>query len=108
MQFNGGFIDSLRAGYVFMPLLSSDDFFQNKLSQKIISGTLSECQTVWIQIRTVVLSVLIWVQTVCKGYQQTTKVAASKESVNLKSATYNLQQTTNSNFAAFSKITNKA
>ena len=25
------------------------------------------------------LSVLIWVQTVCKGYQQTTKVAASKE-----------------------------
>ena len=28
----------------------------------------------------VVLSILIWVQTVCKGYQQTTKVAASKES----------------------------
>ena len=25
------------------------------------------------------MSVLIWVQTVCKGYQQTTKVAASKE-----------------------------
>ena len=41
------------------------DFFK-----KIHSGTLieSESQTVWIQIRTDVLSVLIWVQTVCKGY----------------------------------------
>ena len=36
---------------------------------------------VWIQIRTEVLLVLIWVQTVCKGYQQTTKVAANKERV---------------------------
>ena len=34
---------------------------------------------VWIKIRTAVLSALIWVQTVCKGYQQTTKVADSKE-----------------------------
>ena len=32
----------------------------------------------------------------------------SKFSFNPKSATYNLQQTTISNFAAFSKITNKA
>ena len=61
-----------------MPFESSADFFQNLLFQKIISGTLTECQTVWIQIRTDILSVLIWVQTVCKGYQQTTKVAASK------------------------------
>ena len=59
----------------FILLLSSADFFQNKLFQKILSGTLSVCHTVWIQI----LSVLIWVQTVCKGYQQTTKVSASKE-----------------------------
>ena len=35
------------------------------------------CQTVWIQIRTDILSVLIWVQTVCKGLQQTTKVAVT-------------------------------
>ena len=28
-------------------------------------------------------SVLIWVQTVCKGYQQTTKVAASMQRVNV-------------------------
>ena len=38
-----------------------------------------ECQTVWIQIGTDILSVPIWVQTVCKGYQQTLKVAATKE-----------------------------
>ena len=37
------------------------------------------CQMVWIQIKNDILSARIWVQTVCKGYQQTTKVAASKE-----------------------------
>ena len=54
-------------------------FFQNLLFQKVLSGTLSQCQTVWIQIKTVILLILIWIQTVCKGYQQTTKVAAGKE-----------------------------
>ena len=34
----------------------------------------SRCQTVWIQIRPNILTGLIWVQTVCNGYQQTTKV----------------------------------
>ena len=34
---------------------------------------------VWIPIRTDLLSTLIWVQTFCKGYQQKTKVAPSKE-----------------------------
>ena len=38
---------------------------------------------VWTHIRTDILSVLIWVQTVSKDYQQITKVAASKEKVNL-------------------------
>ena len=33
-----------------MLLVSSADFFQNRLFQKIISGILSESQTVWIQI----------------------------------------------------------
>ena len=32
----------------------------------------SECQTIWIQIRPDILLGLIWVQTVCKGYQQMT------------------------------------
>ena len=40
--------------------------------QNYFSGTPSRCLTVWIQIRTDVLSVLIWVQTVCKDYQQMT------------------------------------
>ena len=54
--------------------LLSTDFFQNQLFLKILSGTRSECQTVWIQIRPDILSGLIWVQTVCKSYQQTTLV----------------------------------
>ena len=41
----------------------------------------STCQRVCIQIRTIVLSVLIREQTVCKSYQQITKVAADKKRV---------------------------
>ena len=55
-------------------MLSADFFFQNHLFQKIISGISSGCQTVWIMIRPDVLSGLICVQTVYKGYQQTTLV----------------------------------
>ena len=54
--------------------LSPADFFQNQLFRKILSETQSDSQTVLIQIRTDIVSVLIWVQTVCKGYQQTTKL----------------------------------
>ena len=46
--------------------------------QKNLSKTLSECQMVWIQIRPDVLLVLIYVQTVCKDHQQTTKSDASR------------------------------
>ena len=49
----------------FFQFLSSADFFQ-----KVLSGTPPECQTVWIQIRSDILSGLVWVQTVCKGYQR--------------------------------------
>ena len=41
---------------------------------------------VWIQIRTNILSILIWVQTVCKGYQQMIIVATSFR------VSYNLDQ----------------
>ena len=44
---------------------------------KNLSGILSECQIVWIQI----LLGLIWVQTICNGYQLTTKVAGGGERV---------------------------
>ena len=40
----------------------------------------SKCQTDLIQIRPK-MSSLIWVQPVCKGYQQTTKVATSGQKV---------------------------
>ena len=49
--------NSLHTG-IFSMLLSIADFFQ-----RIISQILSECQMVWIQIRTNVLSVLIWIET---------------------------------------------
>ena len=52
-------------------LSSAVFFFQNQLFRKILSGISSDCQSVWIQIRSEVLSGLIWVQTVCKGYQKT-------------------------------------
>ena len=52
------------ASAISMLLMSSADFFQNQPFQKRLSGTLSECQTIWIQIRTHTLWVLIWVQTV--------------------------------------------
>ena len=54
-------------------------FFQNYLFQKILSGTLSESQINWIQIRPDILLGLIWVQTVCKDYQQTTELAAGRQ-----------------------------
>ena len=55
-------LNSLHDGYFFLILLSSAFFKIN--FKKNLSGTLSECQTVLIQIRTDILSVLVWVQTV--------------------------------------------
>ena len=59
-------------------LLLLSDFFSKLTLSKNLPGTLSECPPVSIQIRTRVLSFLIWVQTVCKDYQQMTKVAKMK------------------------------
>ena len=53
--------------------MSSADFFKSFFL--ILSGIPSEYQTVWIQNRSDILWGLIWIQTVCKGYQQTTLVA---------------------------------
>ena len=47
-------------------------FFKINFFRKILSGISSECQTVWIKIRPNILSGLVSVQTVCKGYQQMT------------------------------------
>ena len=40
--------------------------------QNLALSQLSEYQTHWVQIRPDILSGLIWVQSVCKGYEQTT------------------------------------
>ena len=48
--------------------------FVKSIFSKNSSGISSECQTDWIQIRPNILSGLIWVQSVCKGYEQTTHV----------------------------------
>ena len=46
---------------------SSNDFLQNYFFyKKKHPGPLSECQTVWIQIKTDIMLVFSWVQTVCK------------------------------------------
>ena len=60
-------LNSSPPGKFFSLFLSPVDSFQKHHFWKILSGMPSEYQLVWIQI----LSGLIWVQTVCKDYQQT-------------------------------------
>ena len=67
----GTFIFNSAHWVILHAFLLSADLFQNQIFRKILSGIPSECQTVWIQMRPDIFSVLIWVQTVCKGYQQT-------------------------------------
>ena len=83
-------INSLHAGYFFRLLLASADIFQKKLFQKILSGTLSvsngldpdqDGRNVGPDL---IPSVLIWAQTICKGYQQMTQISASKERAKLR------------------------
>ena len=53
-------------------------FFPKSTSLKILSGKPPECQTVWIQIRSELLSGLIWVQAVSNSYQRTTLIGKRK------------------------------
>ena len=64
-------------------------FFQINFFKKIFQ----EHYQNWVQIRTDIMSVLIWVQTVCKGYQQTTKVATNRKRVSLTYGTVYLSLT---------------
>ena len=68
------FLGALRVNSLPTCFLSSAFFFQNQLFRKILSGIQPERQTVSIKIRPDILSGLIWVQTVCNGYQLTTQV----------------------------------
>ena len=53
--------------------MSSSDFLKTNILEKLFQEY-HQCQTVRIQIRPDILSGLIWIQTVCKGYQQTALV----------------------------------
>ena len=67
-------------------------FFKIHFYKKVLSETQSESQTVWTQTRTDVLSVLIWVQIVCKCYQQTTRVNGIAKLVPIISGLFSLQE----------------
>ena len=67
--------NSLHAGYFFMIFVVC--FFSKIYFSKHSSRTLSECQMVCIPIRTD----LVWVQTVCKGYQQMTNVSLERKAI---------------------------
>ena len=71
LQYITGHIKRFAYPVIWHAFLSSADFFQECLFKKNLSGVQSECLTVWLQIRPDVLFNLIWVLTVCKGYQQT-------------------------------------
>ena len=60
-------------------------FFQNHFFLKILSGIPSECPPNWIQIRPDILSDLIWDQSVCKCYEQTTLVGKELTGLTAKS-----------------------
>ena len=67
-------IKQLHAGY-FSCFLSSTDFFQKtNFSKNYFMSSIRGSNNFLLKIRPVVLSGLIWVQTVCKSYPQTTLV----------------------------------
>ena len=57
----------------------SDDSFK-----KILKEHYPECQLVWIQIRANILLVLIWVQSVCKGYEYQQMAKAARKEFSIK------------------------
>ena len=52
------------------------DFFKKSFFSKKFFQEHNQCQMNWIQTSWDIMLVLIWVKTVCKGCQQTTKVVA--------------------------------
>ena len=49
-------------GNVSCVVFSADYSFQNHRFRNILTGISSECQTVWIKIRPVILSGIIWIK----------------------------------------------
>ena len=78
-----------RLVYLCKLLLSSAGFFQNNFFKKIFQEHYQS-----VQIRTNVLSVLIWVHTFCKGYQQKINVASKERAIISSSVPYMLYSET--------------
>ena len=87
LEFLDKYGDEHKSFYLTLCMLTNFSCFcchllTSKLTfEKKNSGTLSDCHMVRIQIRPDILWVLIWVLTLSKGYQQTTKVTASRHRV---------------------------
>ena len=74
----GNLHNKSRCGLISL-LITLHDYLLSAYSfQKILSDIPSKRQRAWIQIRTDVMLVLIWVKTVCKGYHQSTFVRSLK------------------------------
>ena len=71
------YLNSLHTG-TFCIFCRLPIFFSKSTSLKIMSGKPPECQTFWIQIRSELLSGLLWVQTILNSYQRTTLVGKRK------------------------------
>ena len=64
-------VNSLPPGKIFVLFCSVLIFSKSTLAKNYFRDTVSvKYLTVWIQIRPGILSGLIWVQTVCKGYER--------------------------------------
>ena len=71
MRKAGDFCFDWLTDFILHACLSFADFFSKSIvSKNYFRNTMRVSKTVWIQIRTDVLSGLVSVQTVCKGYQQ--------------------------------------
>ena len=72
MRNHFNYLPTALLGHFFHAFSPSADFFLNQLFRKILLGIPSECHS--LKLDQVWYAGLIWVQTVCKGYQQMTLV----------------------------------
>ena len=82
----------------FARLLLSSDFFQHLHFKK---------QSVWIQIRPDIMSGLIWVQTVCNGYQEKLQILSadntSRQRVKVRNVFFIMKSINESEMCYYSK-----
>ena len=82
----------------FACFLSSAEIVKINFFKKLFQEYHQSVKTVWTHIRPNKMSGLVWVQTVCRVYQQTIKVATSRERVILYGVTFDCFQIKCCNF----------